>query len=52
MVEVKEMSKLIIEISDELHKEIKINSIMLGTTMKVYVTSILGITEETKSDQQ
>ena len=38
------MSKLIIDIPDELHKEIKINSIMLGTTMKIYVTSVLGIT--------
>ena len=52
MVEVKEMSKLIIEISDELNKEIKINSIMLGTTMKVYVTSVLGITEYRESENK
>ena len=44
------MKKLIAEIPDELHKDLKYTAIELGTTLKVVVISILGITEYRESD--
>ncbi len=44
------MSKLIVDIPNELHKELKIMAVELGTTLRIVVISILAITELNKSD--
>lgn len=37
------MSKLIVEIKDELHKDLKFTALELDTTLKVIVQSILAV---------
>jgi len=44
------MSKLIVEIPDELHKSLKIMAIELRTTLRVLVISILALTVESNED--
>ena len=39
------MSKLIVEIADDKHKDLKFMALELDTTLKVVVTSILAVDE-------
>ena len=39
------MSKLIVEVKDELHKDLKFTALELDTTLKTVVQSILAVDE-------